>query len=199
MVGTEDPAEPTCVVAGRDYLPKTRRWWCRFCLDGWASQPCQNLEANRRRTDVEIELCRAEKVEEEIMANGRGRRRRRSTKAADTAQAAMAAVMAMLKDDGLVGVVQHRAPANSDDATADGSRGYLKQAAVVALFEEAGFKLLSSSEINANSRDQPGPKDIVWRLPPSLTDSKDDPSRKAAMLAIGESDRMTLLFGKAKP
>jgi predicted methyltransferase len=94
-------------------------------------------------------------------------------------------------------VVQHRAPADADDAGADGSRGYLKQADVVAFFEDAGFELVRSSEINANPRDKPGPKDIVWRLPPSLTDSKDDPARKEAMLAIGESDRMTLTFRKA--
>jgi len=37
----------------------------------------------------------------------------------------------------------------------------------------------------------------VWRLPPSLRTSKDDPPLRAALLAIGESDRMTLLFRKA--
>jgi predicted methyltransferase len=112
---------------------------------------------------------------------------------------ALAAVRAMLKDDGLVGVVQHRAPANADDAKADGSRGYLKQATVIAIFEEAGFELIASSEINANPSDQPGPEDIVWRLPPSLSGSDDDPERKAAMEAIGESDRMTLSFRKSQP
>lgn len=110
---------------------------------------------------------------------------------------ALAAVRAMLTSDGLVGVVQHRAPATADDAGADGSRGYLKQANVIAIFEEAGFELVASSEINANPKDKPGAEDIVWRLPPSVSDSKDDPARKAAMLAIGESDRMTLLFRKS--
>jgi predicted methyltransferase len=111
---------------------------------------------------------------------------------------ALAAVRAMLKDDGLVGVVQHRAPASADDAGADGSRGYLKQATVITLFEDAGFKLVASSEINANPRDVPSAEDIVWRLPPSLADSKDKPDRKAAMMAIGESDRMTLAFRKTQ-
>ncbi|MBK6739912.1 MAG: hypothetical protein IPG64_19650 [Haliea sp.] len=45
----------------------------------------------------------------------------------------------MLTDDGLVGVVQHRAPATASAEWADGSRGYLNQAAVIASFEEAGF------------------------------------------------------------
>ena len=81
----------------------------------------------------------------------------------------------MLKDDGLVGVVQHRAPESASDEWADGNRGYLKQSAVIAMFEEAGFQLVASSEINANPKDKPGADDIVWRLPPSLRGSKDDP------------------------
>jgi predicted methyltransferase len=63
-------------------------------------------------------------------------------------------------------------------------------------FDEAGFEFVASSEINANPKDQPGPEDIVWRLPPSLSGSKDNPEQRAAMEAIGESDRMTLLFRK---
>ncbi|MFT5710386.1 MAG: putative methyltransferase [Halioglobus sp.] len=110
---------------------------------------------------------------------------------------ALAAVRVLLKKDGLVGVVQHRLAESADDAGADGSRGYLKQSAVIAMFKQAGFELLASSEINANSKDKPGPKDIVWRLPPSLSGAQDTPEAKAAMLAIGESDRMTLLFKKA--
>ena len=109
----------------------------------------------------------------------------------------LAAIRDMLKDDGLVGVVQHRLPESAADEGADGSRGYMKQSAVIAMFEEAGFELVASSEINANAKDQPGPEDMVWRLPPSLRGSKDKPEQKAAMEAIGESDRMTLLFRKA--
>ena len=117
---------------------------------------------------------------------------------AGTRTRALASVRSMLKDDGLVGVVQHRAPESADDAWADGSHGYLKQSAVIASFEQAGFQLVARSEINANTRDKPGPEDIVWRLPPSLRTSKDNPQLRAAMEAIGESDRMTLLFRKAR-
>jgi len=35
-------------------------------------------------------------------------------------------------------------------------------------------------------------------LPPSLRTSKDNPELRAAMEAIGESDRMTLLFRKSR-
>jgi predicted methyltransferase len=117
---------------------------------------------------------------------------------AGTRTQALSAVRGMLKDDGLVGVVQHRAQESAADEGADGSRGYLKQSAVIAMFKEAGFELVDTSEINANPKDKPGPEDIVWRLPPSLNTSKDDPELREAMLAIGESDRMTLLFRKAQ-
>ncbi len=115
---------------------------------------------------------------------------------AGTLKQALTATYKMLKDDGLVGVVQHRAPADASTQWADGSRGYLLEQAVIDAFANAGFKLLARSEINANDKDKPGAKDRVWRLPPSLSGNADDPERRAAMIAIGESDRMTLLFGK---
>jgi predicted methyltransferase len=111
---------------------------------------------------------------------------------------ALAAVRGMLKPGGLVGVVQHRLPESAPEAGSDGSRGYIKQSAVIAMFEQAGFELVAKSEINANPKDQPGPEDIVWRLPPSLNTSKEDPELREKMIAIGESDRMTLLFRKSE-
>ena len=113
-----------------------------------------------------------------------------------TATQALAAARSLLKAGGMVGVVQHRLPEDAPAEGADGSRGYLKQSQVIALFEAAGFELVASSEINANPKDRPGPDEIVWRLPPSLSGSNDDPGKRAAMTAIGESDRMTLLFRK---
>lgn len=110
-----------------------------------------------------------------------------------TLTAALQQVAALLKTGGILGVVQHRAPADADETWANGSNGYLKQAAVVAAFEQAGFELVASSEINANPKDKPVVGDSVWRLPPSLRTAEDN---KAAMLAIGETDRMTLKFRK---
>ncbi len=102
----------------------------------------------------------------------------------------------LLKPGGTVGVIQHRAPEDADDEWANGRWGYLKQSAVIAAFENAGFELVAESEINANPKDKPGPGDYVWRLPPASMLQSDDPELKAAMLAIGESDRMTLKFIK---
>jgi len=120
----------------------------------------------------------------------------RFEKDADTLSEALTAIHALVKPGGIVGVVQHRAPESASDSWADGSRGYLKQSFVISAFEDAGFKLLQTSEINANSRDKPGEEDIVWRLPPSLVTSGDNPELRAEMQAIGESDRMTLKFAK---
>ena len=116
---------------------------------------------------------------------------------AGTRSQALAAVRSMLKDDGMVGVVQHRLAVPDQASGTDGSRGYLWEAEVIQAFEEAGFELVATSEINANPADRPGPEDTVWRLPPSLATSKEDAALRAKMQAIGESDRMTLLFRKA--
>lgn len=105
-------------------------------------------------------------------------------------------VHVMLKPGGMVGVVQHRGPESNDDEWADGNNGYLKQSAVISIMDKAGFDLAGTSEINANANDKPSNEDIVWRLPPSLGTSKDNPELKTKLLAVGESDRMTLKFVK---
>ncbi len=101
-----------------------------------------------------------------------------------------------LKPGGIVGVVQHQSSYQMPDGWADGSNGYLKESLVVARMEAAGFEFLSGSGINANDKDKPTEGDFVWRLPPTLTGSDDDPDLRAQMQAIGESNRMTLLFQK---
>lgn len=112
---------------------------------------------------------------------------------AATRSAALKDVNAILKVGGIVGVVQHRAPADAGDGWANGDNGYLKEATVLAMFELAGFDLVASSDVNANPNDKPIVGDSVWRLPPTLRVADE---KKAANKAIGESDRMTLLFRK---
>ncbi len=102
----------------------------------------------------------------------------------------------LLKTGGMVGIVQHSVAETADDEGAKGQRGYLKQSAVIKMFQDAGFKLVAKSNMHANPKDMPGPKDIVWRLPPTLLGAKDKPEQAKAMNAIGESNRMTLLFEK---
>jgi predicted methyltransferase len=102
----------------------------------------------------------------------------------------------VLKPGGVVGVVQHQARDEMPDEWAGGQNGYLKKAFLVARMEEAGFEFVGATDINNNEKDQPSDSDIVWRLPPSLATSRDNPDLKAEMEAIGESNRMTLKFRK---
>ncbi len=104
---------------------------------------------------------------------------------------------ALLKPGGIVGVVQHQGPEGNTDEWAKGDSGYLKKSNLIASFEAAGFEFVKESDVNSNPKDVPSNEDIVWRLPPSLGTSRDNPELKAKMEAIGESNRMTLLFKKS--
>ncbi|WP_373490132.1 class I SAM-dependent methyltransferase [Parasphingorhabdus sp.] len=109
------------------------------------------------------------------------------------ADSELRALREMLADDGMVGIVQHRAKDDASYAMSNGSKGYLKQSSVVSLFELNGFELVSESEINANPRDTSDYDGGVWTLPPILRLGDQDRNKYEA---IGESDRMTLLFKK---
>ncbi len=104
----------------------------------------------------------------------------------------LAAIHASLKPNGILGIEQHRAPA---DAKPEESvkKGYLPEKWVIERIEAAGFKLAGKSEINANPKDTKDYADGVWTLPPSLKLGDKD---KEKYMAIGESDRMTLKFTK---
>ena len=109
---------------------------------------------------------------------------------------ALADVYTLLQPGGVFGVVQHCARDEMSDAFADGSHGYLKKSFVIAQAEAAGLVYVGESDINANANDQPTEEEVVWRLPPSYNGTGEDPELKAAVDAIGESNRMTLMFRK---
>jgi len=102
----------------------------------------------------------------------------------------------ILKPGGVVGVVQHQVADDKSDEWASGSRGYMKKNALKATFVKAGFAFVKESDINSNPKDQPAEEDIVWRLPPTYYNIKEDEELKAKMAEIGESNRMTLVFRK---
>jgi predicted methyltransferase len=102
----------------------------------------------------------------------------------------------VLKPGGVVGVVQHEARPDMPDDWAGGASGYLKRQDVIAAMQDAGFEYLGSIEINENPQDQPGTDDAVWRLPPVMNTSRDDPELKTRLMAVGESNRATLKFRK---
>ena len=111
---------------------------------------------------------------------------------ADGVESAFKAFHKALKPGGVLGVVDHRLPETLDQETYKRS-GYMKQSFVVAAAEKAGFKLVASSEINANPKDNAQHPYGVWTLPPRLAKGEED---KEKYMAIGESDRMTLKFVK---
>ncbi len=123
--------------------------------------------------------------------------------AAGLAEKAFGDAFAALKSGGVLGVEEHRAdPAGTPDVMA--SSGYVPQAYVIQLAQEAGFTLAKASEINANPKDTRDHPFGVWTLPPvrrsSLPGKRADPAFDHAKFdEIGESDRMTLKFVKSGP
>ena len=97
-----------------------------------------------------------------------------------------------LKSGGILGVVEHRAePGTSIEAMK--KTGYVTEEWAISEVEKKGFVLLAKSELNANPRDTKNHPRGVWTLPPSMAMKEQD---KKKYEAIGESDRMTLLFQK---
>ncbi len=103
------------------------------------------------------------------------------------------AVRDLLKPGGMLGIVQHRAKPDAPFSYADGGHGYVREADIIKFMEVNGFELADKSEINANPKDSADWEQGVWTLPPSYALKDQD---KAKYAAIGESDRMTLLFRK---
>jgi len=109
-----------------------------------------------------------------------------------TADTELKAMRELLKDDGLIGIEQHRAQADAPWSYANGTKGYLREADVIDFMRINGFELVGKSEINANPKDTADHKEGVWEMPPVLATKRED------LKGLGESDRMTLLFKKAK-
>jgi len=120
--------------------------------------------------------------------------------AAGIAEKAFSDAFAALRPGGFLGVEQHRlSPEDDQDPVA--ANGYVQEAFVRQLAEEAGFQFVQASEINANDADTKDHLFGVDTLPPMrLTAPRGQPADptfdRAKFDAIGESDRMTLKFRK---
>ncbi|WP_460457296.1 class I SAM-dependent methyltransferase [Arenimonas alkanexedens] len=101
----------------------------------------------------------------------------------------------VLVPGGVLGVVEHRAPAGKTIEEV-GESGYVPEDYVIELATAAGFVLEEKSEINANPADTKDHPNGVWTLPPG---NRHDEADQARFAAIGESDRMTLRFVKPQP
>jgi len=120
--------------------------------------------------------------------------------AAGIVEKAFTDAFAALRPGGVLGVEQHRlSPEEDQDPAA--ANGYVQEAFVRQLAEEAGFTFESASEINANETDTKDHPFGVETLPPQrLTAPRGEAPNPAfdrsKYDAIGESDRMTLKFRK---
>jgi len=103
-----------------------------------------------------------------------------------------AAAYKVLKSGGTFGIVEHRAKPGTDPSELKGT-GYVSEEWVMKRVQEAGFRFVGKSEVNANPKDTKDHPEGVWTLPPTLRLKDKD---KDKYLAIGESDRMTLKFVK---
>jgi predicted methyltransferase len=108
------------------------------------------------------------------------------------APAAFKAFYVALKPGGVLGIEEHRLP-ESRVQDEKGGTGYVKQSVVIAMAQAAGFRLVGTSEVNANPQDTADYPKGVWTLPPNYAEGHKD---RARYTAIGESDRMTLKFVK---
>jgi predicted methyltransferase len=100
----------------------------------------------------------------------------------------------VLKPDGVLGIVDHRAGINAEAKEAL-EKGYIHESRIIQLAVAQGFAFSDSSEINANPSDTKDYLKGVWALPPTLTDTG---ANVRKFLSIGESDRMTLRFRKPR-
>jgi predicted methyltransferase len=118
----------------------------------------------------------------------------------------LAAFFKALKPGGVLAVEQHRSVDGlNPDQTAP--TGYMPESYVIRAALAAGFVLDARSELNANPADDRDHPYGVWSLPPTRVaapregNTNDRPTpltdaERAALDAVGESDRMTLRFRK---
>ena len=108
-------------------------------------------------------------------------------------EAVFAHFFAVLKPGGKLGIVQHMADPGQDWMSQN--IGYVGRGYIIDQAARAGFVLEAEGFFNRNPMDNKRYEAGVWNLPPSLRDLKTD-AEKAPYRAIGESERMTLVFRK---
>jgi len=107
----------------------------------------------------------------------------------------LAAIHKALKTGGILGIEDHRGNTTApQDPKAE--NGYIRQAYAIDMVEKAGFKLIGTSEMDANPKDTANWPKGVWTLPPTYALGETD---HAKYQAIGEGDNFVLKFRKTNP
>ena len=108
----------------------------------------------------------------------------------NTADSEFKAMRELLKPDGMIGIVQHRARPGAPYAYADGSKGYMRQDDVIAFMHLSGFELVGASEMGANPKDTADHPNGIDAMPSVIH------TRRELTESKGQTDQMTLLFRK---
>ena len=99
----------------------------------------------------------------------------------------------ILKPGGKLGIVQHMADPEQDWMSKN--IGYVGRDYIIGQAARAGLELEAEGFFNLNPLDNKRYEIGVWQLPPSFR-GLDTDAQKAPYRAIGESERMTLVFRK---
>ena len=99
----------------------------------------------------------------------------------------------ILKPGGKLGIVQHMADPDQDWMSRN--IGYVGRDYVIAKATRAGFVLEAEGYFNRNPLDTKRHEGGVWQLPPNMRGLETEAEKEAAR-AVGESERMTLVFVK---
>lgn len=174
LTASSDPVRQQRVRDAATLFPGQVAGWTRLPVGKFAGMTLETIPDDQRGTFDRILIFRS--LHNMLRAN--------------TADSDIRAMRELLKDGGMIGIVQHRARTDAAYSYADGSKGYLREADVVAFMQVNGFELVGSSEINANPLDSADHPQGVWEMPPVWR------TKRAELKDLGESDRMTLLFKK---
>ena len=152
LTATSDPARQQAIRDAAAKFPADVAGWTGLPADRFKGMTLEGTPQDQLGTFDRIVMIRA------LHGPLRG----------NIADGELRALRSLLKDDGMLGVVQHRARADAPFSYADGSKGYLREADVIALMQTHGFELVGKSEVNANPRDT---KRVISEMLSRLTPS----------------------------
>lgn len=159
---------------GAAYFPESAAGWTGLPKERFAGLAMVNIPKDQNGTFDRILVIRMV----DFLANW------------DAADSQFAAMRELLKPDGMIGIVQHRARADAPYSYANGCKGYMRQDDVIAYMHLSGFELVGASEMGANPKDTADHPNGIDAMPSVIHTRRELTENK------GQTDQMTLLFRK---